>query len=106
MKMNADKMEKKRQNAETDSEGSLKDFVVNDSDSSEGSSEEGKTGSDVQCVDSDNEVSAKKRRGTRANPIGEIIICIFFNSTFKRKRQLNSFSCNNLLHSSCLNFSF
>ena len=73
MKMNADKMEKKRQEEETDSEGSLKDFVVDGSDTSESSSEESvKSGSDVQCIGSDKEAPVK-RRGTRANPAGEII---------------------------------
>ncbi|XP_033217981.1 transcriptional regulator ATRX homolog isoform X2 [Belonocnema kinseyi] len=72
MKMNAEKIEKKRQEEDTDSEGSLKDFVVDGSDTPESSSEEsGKSGSDIQCIDSDKEAAPVKRRGTRANPIDD-----------------------------------
>ncbi|XP_051169318.1 transcriptional regulator ATRX homolog isoform X2 [Leptopilina boulardi] len=71
MKMNAEKMEKKRLEEEDDSEGSLKDFIDDGSDSSESSSDNNdKDGSDVQCVDSDKDVPIA-RRGTRANPIDE-----------------------------------
>lgn len=78
MKMNAEKMEKKRLEEEDDSEGSLKDFIDDGSDSSESSSDNNdKDGSDVQCVDSDKDVPIA-RRGTRANPIGKILNFSFF----------------------------
>lgn len=79
MRMNAEKMEKKRLEEESDSEGSLKDFIDDGSDTSASSSGSDNNGSDVQCVDSDKEVPLP-RRGTRANPVGKNNLLFFYSS--------------------------
>ncbi|XP_058788973.1 transcriptional regulator ATRX homolog isoform X2 [Phymastichus coffea] len=77
LRLNAEKIEKaneKKRLEASDSEGSLKDFIDDDSTSvSESSSNSSNVSdSDVECLDSDSEkVGAAKKRGTRANPIAE-----------------------------------
>ena len=79
LRLNAQKVEKaneKKRLEASDSEGSLKDFIDDDSDtevSSISSSHSG-SNSDVQCIDSDTEKIPKTTRSTRLNPKGSIFM--------------------------------
>ena len=75
LRLNQEKVEKaneKKRLEASDSEGSLKDFIDDGSDSDICSTSDN---SDVQCLDSDDNVTTTKR-STRANPIGKLIFVI------------------------------
>lgn len=75
LRLNAEKVEKaneKKRLEASDSEGSLKDFIDDASDSAGSISlASSKSSSDIECLDSDNEKPAvKATRSTRLNPKG------------------------------------
>ncbi|KAK0163108.1 hypothetical protein PV327_006816 [Microctonus hyperodae] len=69
VKMHTTKMIEKRRYADSDSEGSLKDFIDDDSESNASSSND----SDIVHLDSSDDQRKTKKRGTRANPVDETI---------------------------------
>lgn len=72
MRLNAEKLEKKRmRESENDSEGSLKDFI-NDDTTDVDSSSDSSSDSDVQALDDVNK--NVKRKTTRNNPEGKFFI--------------------------------
>ncbi|XP_008546248.3 transcriptional regulator ATRX [Microplitis demolitor] len=78
---NSEKLLQKKRDAESDSEGSLKDFIDDGSDTESSSSESSNnsSGSDVVALDDDDGKKKNKKkgpppkRGTRANPVIEDI---------------------------------
>ncbi|KAK0085266.1 hypothetical protein PV325_005517 [Microctonus aethiopoides] len=74
VKMYTAKMIEKRREVETDSEGSLKDFIDDDdSDSNSSSKSSSNNDSDTVHLDSSDDQKKTNRRGTRANPLAETI---------------------------------
>lgn len=72
LRLNAEKIEKMNEKKDlSDSEGSLKDFINDDTSDAESSSNNSSSNSDVQEIDDEKGLIVPKRR-TRNNPGGKI----------------------------------